>query len=168
LVKSESTTPHTTRRAGKNRGIQEGKFLLARHSGSLPLFCGGFASAEVQDLQTIQSEVVYFWQSKERLPVSLTELRDDIRGFIPPLDPESGQPYGYQLTGPLSFELCAVFKTETKPEAISGKPLTGPPMAVPPGLTSPASLEIWSHQAGEWCFSRTIDPDLFPPFKNKK
>lgn len=120
-----------------------------------------FDERRVQDLQTIQSEVVYYWQAKESLPQTLDELRDELRGFAPPKDPQTGEPYGYSLTGVLEFQLCAVFNASNREES------------APSGVKEPIPLsrdvyysvfeESWLHDAGETCFNRTIDPDLFPP-----
>ena len=120
-----------------------------------------FDEQRIQSLQTIQYEIVNFWQTKEQLPPTLDDLRDDISGFILPRDPETGEPYGYTITGSNEFTLCAVFKTVNKEN--TGKPLR---KAIPasPGYY-PAPEENWLHDAGEMCFTRTIDPDRYPPFK---
>lgn len=105
-----------------------------------------FDDRRVSDLQTIQFEIANYWQAKSALPESLDQLRDDIRGFIPPSDPESGEPYNYRITGDMSFELCAAFN----------RPLPAQPFGFE---------ENWLHDEGRTCFSRTIDPDRFPPLK---
>jgi len=125
-----------------------------------------FDERRVQDLQTIQYEVINYWQAKETLPETLDMLRDDIRGFVSPRDPETGESYRYAVTGLLQFELCAVFATSNKTDDSSGtvKP-TAPPLREafydPRGYPN----ENWQHGAGESCFTRTIDPELYPPFK---
>lgn len=114
----------------------------------------------VWNLQAIQNEIVYnYWQNKTSLPPSLEALRNDISGFVPPLDPETGAPYGYNIKGPLIFELCATFG------AVSNVVNDGGMYAEP--VTPYQSLsgrknDVWDHEAGYTCFSRTIDPELFP------
>jgi hypothetical protein len=114
-----------------------------------------FDSQKVQHLSDIQLRIVNYWQDKDRLPASLDDLRDSITGFVPPNDPQSGEPYGYRATGPLSFDLCAVFNLTSR-EAMIGRS-SAERLAVP----EPAGIigETWDHGAGEHCFSREIDPE---------
>ena len=116
-----------------------------------------FDERRVSDLQAIQWEVVNYWQMKAALPDTLDALRNDIRGFVPPTDPETGAAYeytGYGSEGPVSFELCATF-------AMAG----GDSMQ---GITRPMPEKgieggSWAHEAGRTCFTRRIDKDLYPP-----
>jgi amino acid transporter len=121
-----------------------------------------FDERRVSNLQVIQSEIIYYWQAKEVLPQSLDQLRDSIRGFIPPIDPETGGSYQYRIMGPLEFELCADFKTSNKQDTEAGK---APVPAIPRGHNYPYPFpeDNWLHDAVRTCFTRTIDPDLFPP-----
>ncbi|MDP3726473.1 MAG: DUF5671 domain-containing protein [bacterium] len=121
-----------------------------------------FDERRIQNLQTLQYEIVNFWQTKETLPTTLDELRDDIRGFTPPQDPETGESYGYTVVSTNEFTLCAMFKAANKEVAVA--PLRKPIPASPEGYF-PAPEENWLHDAGETCFTRTIDPDRYPPFK---
>lgn len=105
----------------------------------------------VWDLQSLQSQIVLYWNDKGELPDDLHVLADTIRGFMPPRDPVSGGMYGYRATGDLRFELCAVFVEET-PELLRG---TQKRVRMPYG----EALDVWEHGAGEWCFERTIDPE---------
>src|SRR3989338_4480221 len=116
-----------------------------------------FDERRIQNLEMLQYEVINFWQAKETLPTSLDNLRDDIRGFVPPVDPETKTPYGYRAIGTQEFELCAVFKTDTVEDAVTTLPLKPIPVK-----ESYGDLEQnWQHQAGEFCFRRVIDPDLY-------
>ena len=124
-----------------------------------------FDERRVNDLQNIQSQIVYYWQAKEKLPESLNDLKNDINGFIVPIDPnpQTNQTYKYEKINNASFQLCAEFQTsntdnqnnETRAEAM---PLPLKPYGI---------RENWTHQEGFVCFERTIDPDLFPPFKKQ-
>src|SRR3989344_4288134 len=110
-----------------------------------------FDSQKVNDLQSIQWQVVTFWQQKERLPKSLEELKDPLSGMIIPVDPQSGNDYGYRVTkAPYSFELCAEFNVESNEATRTGGKVPTP--AYFGGLES----ENWQHGAGEQCFDRTI------------
>lgn len=108
------------------------------------------------DLQFIQSEIVNFWMNKDRLPETLSELEDDLRGVIIPIDPESKEPYEYQIISPLSFRLCARFSTASREDLATIKPAMSP--------FGDISVN-WEHGLGHWCFDRTIDPDFYRPNK---
>lgn len=117
---------------------------------------------KVNELQSIQYQVVNYWQAKERLPITLSELEDPISGFMVPTDPQTGAPYTYEATGKLSFKLCATFNAETQSYSVNAR-------TVP---TIPGSAykqeDNWQHGAGEACFTRTIDPELYPPFEKQR
>lgn len=113
-----------------------------------------FDERKISDLQSIQWQIVSFWQSKERLPGGLNELKDPISGFVVPRDPQSKSDYEYRRTGDLSFELCAEFNL----------PAEGADAAVSGALVYPdygAGGENWKHGGGRQCFSRTIDPERY-------
>ncbi|TSC90523.1 MAG: hypothetical protein G01um10142_419 [Parcubacteria group bacterium Gr01-1014_2] len=123
-----------------------------------------FDERRASDLQVIQSEIISYWQAKEVLPQSLDQLRDSIRGFVPPVDPETGETYEYRVLAPLQFELCADFKTSNKQDSKVGK---APVPATPRGYKYPYPVleDNWLHDAARTCFTRTIDPDLFSPLE---
>lgn len=116
-----------------------------------------FDDRRISDLQNIQSQIVNYWQQKEKLPEKLADLNDSISGFTVPTDPENGQAYEYNVISSQDFELCAVFKTaslaNTTDTAIV-KPST-PLYYVDP------YQQNWEHGVGRVCFSRTIDPELY-------
>lgn len=111
-----------------------------------------FDERRVQDLQMIQSEIINYWQNKNQLPLSLENLRDDIRGFAIPTDPQTKSSYTYQIKNQTSliFELCAIFALLNETDRSYG--------------------ENWQHDAGPTCFERKIDPEIYRPrekFDNK-
>lgn len=101
----------------------------------------------ISDLQSVQYQIQYYWQAKQKLPTGLGELKNDIGGFVLPVDPESEGAYEYQLTGEKTFQLCAEFKTSNQEDV------------------SMRYDQLWLHDAERTCFSRTIDPDLYPPLE---
>ena len=117
-----------------------------------------FDEQRVSDLQNIQYQIINFWQYKHKLPVTIAELADPLSGQIIPNDPASGEPYEYRMTDTLAFELCATF-AKTSRDA-SGN-YSGPTPVMPYGVKG--SESNWWHDAGRTCFSRTIDPQLYPP-----
>lgn len=108
----------------------------------------------LQDLQGIQSQVVYYWQQKGSLPATLGDLRDSLSYYSIPMDPVTKQPYTYKNTGLLSFSLCATFGAQSQ----VGPNDLQPVYSAPAGRGS----ENWQHGAGETCFDRSIDPQLYP------
>lgn len=112
-----------------------------------------FDSQKVSDLQSIQYQLINFYQQKESLPANLDELNDPLSGWSMPKDPQGGT-YHYERTGNLSFKLCATFNAESqKNQAAISEPKVY-------GLEG----ENWQHSAGEVCFDRTIDPQRYPPY----
>lgn len=126
-----------------------------------------FDDRKVSDLTNIQYQVVNYWQAKQKLPTATADINDSISGFIVPTDPQSGEQYAYEATGELSFKLCAGFNAESQADS---PVMRGAVPAVPPGLKGGVDSErfSWKHGAGVVCFERTIDPELYPPFKNRQ
>ena len=99
----------------------------------------------ISDLQSIQWQIVNYWQTKNILPKTLDDLKDPISGYVLPTDPATDEPYVYKATGERAFKLCAVFDLEG-------------------GSMYPAKSaynETWEHGAGEVCFEREIDPKKY-------
>ncbi len=112
-----------------------------------------FDEQRVSDLQTLQNEIVNYWTQKEKLPQNLGELEDSISGFIVLKDPASDASYEYNVIDPLSFELCATFKTSSKDFG-----------SMEPSLyRGNVFQQNWEHTAERTCFTRTIDPELYKP-----
>jgi hypothetical protein len=103
---------------------------------------------KVMDLQMIQSQVIYHYQSKGELPETLAELENPLSGFSVPKDPDGGA-YVYNLGDADSFELCATFSVPSAEHTSS--PMRG-------------TNDFWGHEAGEQCFARTIDHAMYPLF----
>lgn len=132
-----------------------------------------FDERRIQDLQSIQSQVVTYWQQKEVLPKSLSDLENPLVGYGVPMDPEfeEGREYEYAVKGPLTFELCATFALPMPKgwqEYGGGGVIPmyeGRDMGVSYPYPGPfGSNESWDHEAGRTCFERTIDTDIFEPF----
>ncbi|OHA18514.1 MAG: hypothetical protein A2836_00875 [Candidatus Taylorbacteria bacterium RIFCSPHIGHO2_01_FULL_45_63] len=120
-----------------------------------------FDERRVSDLQSIQWQIVNYWQQKGELPKTLFDLEDSISGFTVPSDPEIGPGYNYSMSvGSLSFKLCANFSLES-----DDKISRGGYKSIPYPVTNEfggAISENWKHGTGETCFDRTIDPKLYP------
>lgn len=114
-----------------------------------------FDERRVNDLQMIQGEILRHWQMKGSLPKNLDALRDTISGFLSPSDPETGAPYEYHAAGKLTFDLCAEFAVPSRSSGISKGRLVAPYPHDP-------YVQNWEHGKGRVCFTRTIDPELYP------
>ncbi|HSE56725.1 MAG TPA: DUF5671 domain-containing protein [Candidatus Paceibacterota bacterium] len=127
----------------------------------------------IDDLQSIQWQVISFWQQKETVPETLVDIATPISSYLVPQDPEfqKGNAYEYRKFSDLKFELCATFAAPMPegwvPEGQGGD------MPVPmmdraetsvgyPGISN--INNNWDHDAGRTCYQREIDPELYPPF----
>ena len=105
----------------------------------------------IQHLSELESQVNFYAQTSQSLPadLSMVSLRDDVK-----IDPVSGAPYEYRMTGATTFELCATFETSNKTTKEAEPYYYGSP---------------WLHDAGRTCFQRNITQLLnqkgsVPPF----
>jgi hypothetical protein len=113
-----------------------------------------YDSQKISDLQNIQWQIINYWQQKEQLPNSLSDLEDPISGFVVPVDSQTKESYIYKKTDTLSFELCAEFNKTAETNGQNFR-VAYPEFGGKLG-------ENWQHGVGVVCFSRTIDPELYP------
>jgi len=114
-----------------------------------------FDQQKISDLQSIQYQVVNYWQRKQVMPATLADLNDPISGFTVPIDLQNNTSYEYRIisaTSP-SFELCATFNK--------------PSQKIATEVMYPIN-ENWNHGEGRKCFERTIDKQLYPPLNTVK
>ncbi|NCS99986.1 hypothetical protein GW765_03330 [Candidatus Parcubacteria bacterium] len=128
------------------------------------------------DLQSIQWQVISYWQQKEKLPEQLSELSNPISGSVVPVDPEfeKGLTYAYEKKTDLTFELCATFSAPMQHgwQEYGGRgvmPLPAIDM-METSVTYPGEFggDSWDHEEGETCFERTIDKEIYPPYSKMK
>lgn len=127
-------------------------FIIIGTPGEARLY--RFDEVKAGDLSNIQYQVVSYWQQKGELPATLAELTDPISSYIAPKDPQTNESYGYRVVSPMSFELCADFNAASR----NVRGVYGDPSVV-----RQIGSDSWDHAAGKACFTRTIDPDLYPP-----
>lgn len=110
---------------------------------------------KISDLQNIQWQVISHWQTYGSIPNTIQELSNSssINYYNIPKDPETGENYGYTKTSDLSFEICATFNKTNKAENLQIMPMY---------IEKTGMNENWQHEEGRACFSRTIDPLLYP------
>ena len=105
-----------------------------------------FDERRVSDLQTIQWQIINYWQQKGVMPKTLADLEDPISGFTVPTDPQKMYQYEYTVGSKSNtFSLCATFSAESRT-----------------GTNYYPQNESWNHGIGEVCFDRTVDADLYP------
>lgn len=114
-----------------------------------------FDNERVGDLESLEWQVVNYWQGKRKLPTTLDALNDPLGGYTVPLDPTTGASYEYSVSAPLTFALCATFARANE------NPARAPQAARPAPLAERG--DSFAHVAGRACFSRTVDPERYPP-----
>lgn len=112
-----------------------------------------FDEQRVQNLQTIQSQIINFYTRKGNIPLETVELNDSISGFLVPVDPKNSQKFEYHAINKNKFELCASFDTTN--DNISG--VSAQKYAMPYDSFN----QNWYHKAERTCFIREIDPQLY-------
>lgn len=115
-----------------------------------------YDAQKVQDLQSIQYQIINFYQAKQKLPGKIEDLSNPLTYGPLPVDPQTGASYVYQPGEGLSFKLCATFNKESWGVQISPERVV-----TPEGKLAPQ--DNWQHGAGEVCFERIIDPSFYPP-----
>lgn len=116
-----------------------------------------FDERKTSDLSNIQYQIISYWQQKNKLPASFTDLHDSINGYVAPTDPQTNVAYEYRVTGDLNFQLCANFNLKS---SASQTPQYSTPF---PSAAYNPYTDNWSHEAGRVCFDRLIDPQLYKP-----
>jgi len=127
----------------------------------------------VNDLQSIQYQVINYWQQKEKLPEDLQSLSNPMTGFSLPVTPEfqKGEKYEYTIKDQkkLTFELCADFSLPIQKgwqEYRGGGVMPMSEKASSNVMYPNGGVnESWNHETGRTCFERTIDKDIYPPFQ---
>lgn len=115
-----------------------------------------FDDMRINDLQSIQWQIVNYWQQKGIIPTKLSDLTDSISGFTAPVDPDTAGNYNYKISSATTFKLCANFDLASDETKISIMP---EPYGMEPGSSK---RDNWSHKEGLQCFERSIDSELYP------
>jgi Domain of unknown function (DUF5671) len=121
-----------------------------------------FDEQKINDLVSLQSQVVEYYRAKQALPVSLSDLNDPLSYNVVPSDPQTEEMYGYETTGALSFKICANFNAQSREYGNTPAYTAPAPRAIPVGGKGTVA-DNWKHGAGNQCFDRTIDSSLYPP-----
>ena len=123
-----------------------------------------FDSQRVNDLQNIQSQVITYWQAKQKLPSVISDLNNSLSYGPLPVDPQTKESYVYKQTDTLSFKLCATFNARSRGSQISS-PEVMEPYNRESAYKGMVKEDNWQHERGQVCFDRTIDPSFYPPLQ---
>ena len=104
----------------------------------------------VSDLSRISLQIVGYWSQRKSLPADLAMVdagRDRIS------DPVSGAAYGYVVTGPETYRLCADFDAPSESEDRGHE-----------GYIPSSGERRWHHPAGRHCFDMDRKSGGMPAF----
>lgn len=118
----------------------------------------------VYDLQNINSQIINYWQLKRTLPKNVEDVENKATGDLLPVDPETSAAYSFEVVSKLSYKLCATFSLASVDALAAGRNGDIQSVPTPVSVVKFQASEIWSHGAGVQCFTRTIDPELYPTF----
>mgnify|MGYP001563284845 CR=1 FL=1 len=105
---------------------------------------------KVNDLQTINNQVENFYSTKGMLPENLQEMvSGNYNYYITQTDSQTQKPYGYVKTGETTYNLCAEFNKALSLRNNTYSEYGGD------GYVN------WNHPAGHYCFSKTINPNIY-------
>ena len=97
----------------------------------------------VRNLASIAMSVNSYFARHSELPADLDALAKEPGYRIPRNDPDTGQPYGYQVLGAALYRLCGDF--------------TGDSATDSPGVYNVYMDVNWSHGSGHQCFERNAE-----------
>jgi hypothetical protein len=98
-------------------------------------------AARISDLEIIQNAVTAYVERHAALPQNLATLATEPGYALSTSDPATGTAYGYEVTGTMSYRLCASFTTDTARPGRDERP-------------DYAYSVDWAHGAGRQCFER--------------
>jgi len=97
----------------------------------------------VQDLTNIALSVTGYFRRHKALPGDLAALAKEPGYRVARSDPDTGNPYGYQLLDASSYRLCADFATDSAADS-----------ADPHDAYTDVT---WAHARGHQCFDRNTE-----------
>ena len=105
---------------------------------------------KVSDLSNIDNSIQSFYSAKGILPIDFMELSKQNYYINTTLDSQTQKPYEYNRTASLTYDLCAEFNKDSTNNNLNTTILYG----------NYGNMS-WTHKAGRYCFSRTINPNLY-------
>ncbi len=118
-----------------------------------------FDTERVNALAGIAAAVDSYYGEKGALPPTTEALTTENIHLGPFVDPKTGEPYEYQVTGVSTYELCAVFEYDS--QAMSKSRAESTPVPVDYYRGAPSST--WDHGTGRSCFPLDAEARLARP-----
>jgi len=107
---------------------------------------------KISDLQNIKNSVENFYSAKGVLPVNFDELSSYDYYYATKVDPQTQRPYKYRPSGDTTYNLCAEFNKASDDKNNQDYYNT---------YQYPYNKTNWTHPAGEYCFTETINPNTY-------
>lgn len=102
-----------------------------------------FDQRRLSDLQQISYAMNTYWERNKELPQSFEDLKGQPYLYIQSVnDPETEELYEYQVLGENTYELCAVFETDSSKYQQRSR------------VKVSFSEQVWEHEIGRTCFKR--------------
>lgn len=106
-----------------------------------------FDEQRIHALQQISSTLQFYFDRNATLPETLDELKGKPDYYLPALlDPKTGEPYEYRVTGTGTYELCASFDLPSIPNDPHYPKPTYEPYSRGP------QSDFWNHEVGRHCY----------------
>jgi hypothetical protein len=103
----------------------------------------------ISNLQQISGAIDSYWHRRDALPPDLDALTRERNLYVPSIrDPESGETYEYAIHSATTYELCALFATDTDSGDDRGR-----------DYEFGAGSEFWRHRASRTCYQLEIVHD---------
>jgi type II secretory pathway pseudopilin PulG len=105
---------------------------------------------KVNDLTNIDNQIRNYTADNKTLPATLSDITTSQYYFDLPNDSQTNKPYEYKKVSATKYELCAEFN------------LASPDATQPNIYARPLGYTSWTHPAGHYCFTQTINPAQYP------
>ncbi|MFH1201236.1 MAG: DUF5671 domain-containing protein [bacterium] len=97
---------------------------------------------KVNDLMSISNEINNYYSTNGTLPKTLSDIPQNY--YVPLVDSQTQKPYEYKNIKETTYNLCAEFNKELKGNS-----------------TWNVIGNQWQHPIGQYCFTQTINPNLY-------
>lgn len=99
---------------------------------------------KISNLQSLVSEVRYYYERNNILPATLAELAQNAVYGGMYTDSQSNKPYVYEVVNDKTFKVCAEFNLDSSRDSVA---------QIHP------ELDVWNtYKAGQYCFTQSVSP----------
>ena len=107
-----------------------------------------YDNQKVNELMSINSEIMNYYNNKGVLPRNLADITAGAY-YIIVTDSQTSKPYEYEKKREKTYNLCALFN-----KASNEKDKLNSAVSFPYGVS-------WTHPAGRYCFTQTVNPNMY-------